>query len=44
MEKKIYSIPTMEITDVKGLYLMALETPSGKTNPNSAPQRRDSVF
>ena len=42
MEKKIYCIPTMEITDVKGLYPMALETPSGKVNP--APKRRDPVF
>ena len=44
MEKKIYCIPTMEITDVKGLYPMALDTPSGKSNPNSAPPRRDPVF
>ena len=42
MEKKIYCIPTMEITDVKGLYPMALDTPSGKVNP--APKRRDPVF
>ena len=42
MEKKTYYIPTMEIADVRGLYLMALETPSGKANP--APKRRDPVF
>ena len=42
MEKKIYYIPTMEITDVKGLYPMALDTQSGKPNP--APPRRDPVF
>ncbi len=42
MEKKIYYIPTMEITDVKGLYPMALDTPSGKVNP--APKRREKPF
>ncbi len=44
MEKKIYSIPTMDVVVLNTARIMGTPSGSDHSEPHSAPQRRDPVF